>query len=105
MTQMKKSWAEQNLAVDEVIRRIDEQLSAGEYELVDWNHQDWYEAAEHYSELYNIWFGQHLPLTHAQEIMRQWTSPTPHSTHPNICRITMTYDADDYPTNPSPNSP
>jgi hypothetical protein len=104
MTMKKKSWAEQNLAVTEVIQRIDEQLSAGEqdYRETITHHSDWYEqAAERYSELYNIWFGQHLPSpTHAQEIMRQWTTA-----HPNIYRITMTYDADNYPTNTSPNTP
>ena len=100
----KKSWAEQNLAVDEVIQRIDEQLSAGEqgYRETITHHSDWYEqAAARHSELYDAWFGQHLPSpTHAQDIMRQWTTA-----HPNIYRITMTYDADDYPTNTSPNSP
>jgi len=130
MTTKKKSWAEQNLAITEVIQRIDEQLSAGEqdYRETITHHSDWYEqAAERYSELYTTWFGQHLPSpTHAQEIMRQWTTTlveeghlphalldgvevggatTTHITHPSICRITMTYDADNYPPNEAPNTP
>jgi len=113
---MTSNWAEQNLAFTEVIKRIDEQLSAGEQECRETitHHSDWYEqAAERYSELYDAWFGQHLPSpTHALDIMRQWTHTTPHTTptaptntHPSICRMTMTDNPTDYPTNTSPNSP
>ena len=101
---MTSNWAEQNLAFTEVIKRIDEQLSAGEQECRETitHHSDWYEqAAERYSELYDAWFGQHLPSpTHALDIMRQWTTA-----HPSICRMTMTDNPTDYPTNTSPNSP
>ena len=75
------TWAQQNLALDEVIKRIDEQLSAGEMIADD---SDWYTAAQS-SELYHAWFLDRQPLNSPSSEALQWITRN----HPSIQRITM----------------